>query len=159
MARRPFELMPNVMRATARQIELNVQSIARRAAETAGREVILGTPVDTGRARSNWRASIDGPTRAEIPPYAPGMRLGIGERANALAAITALQVVVAGFTLPRNTSIHITNVVRYIGKLNRGSSRQAQPPGFVNRAIVAAVASLRGRRVLPNGVRVRATAR
>ena len=101
--------------------------------------LIRGTPVDTGRARSNWIVTKgspfgSGPDKGGIFPYAPGMKLGITETANAAAAIAQGRKVIQSFNAAIDKAIYITNNVIYIGVLDTGHSRQA-PTGFTKIAI------------------------
>jgi hypothetical protein len=133
------------IRAIGKQVETGANRVKRQVALVADRELVLETPVDTGRARSNWIVSLQAPVLSEREPYAPGQKLGRGERANAQAAIDqgAGRIVVAA---PGQT-IFISNNVRYIGRLNDGWSAQA-PAGFVQGAVMRAVSSVRGARIL-----------
>lgn len=103
-------------------------------------EVIL-TPVDTGRARSNWLTSPGAPLRAVIEPYSPGEKLGRGETGNAAGAL-GLALAAVELT-PPGMSIHITNSTPYIEDLNNGVSPQA-PAGFVENAIDRGVSKVSG---------------
>lgn len=141
------------IRKRGSQIENAGTRFTKAVAKRALRALVNATPVDTGRARSNWRVGIGAPTRAEIEPYAEGKKLGISERANANAAIAAglarINSVrgVSGRGL--ETAIYINNNTPYIGNLpngkglNDGYSKQA-PPGFIEAALLEA------RSVLPN---------
>ena len=99
--------------------------LAQNIAIGIGATVVDTTKVDTGLARSNWRASISAPTSGIIPPYAPGMKLGIGEGANASAAKSQQKQAIERFDARKHTSIFITNRVPYIRALNDGSSVHA----------------------------------
>lgn len=133
------------IRRRGRQVEEGANRIKREVALIADRELVLETPVDTGRARSNWIVSLQAPVLAEREPYAPGEGLGKSERANAQAAIEQgiSRITVA---MPGQT-IFISNNVSYIGRLNDGWSAQA-PSGFVQGAVMRAVGSVRGARIL-----------
>lgn len=133
------------MRRRGQQVETNTNRVKREVALVADRELVLETPVDTGRARSNWIVSLVAPVLADIMPYAPGQKLGKGERENAQAAIDqgSGQIVVAR----PGQDIYISNNVHYIGRLNDGWSAQA-PAGFVQAAVHRAVAVVRKARVL-----------
>jgi hypothetical protein len=88
--------------------------------------VILATPVDTGRARNNWFATIGTPSNETIEnegTYDPSKRI----RSN--------NSVIA--THSGGKKIYISNNLPYIKKLNGGSSKQA-PPAFVEKAVKAA---------------------
>lgn len=119
----------------------------RAAALAADQAVVLATPVDKGRARSNWLVELDAPARTTIDPYVPG-ESGNTAGPNAAAALAQGGAVIAGYHGDRNTSINISNNLPYIGRLNDGYSRQA-PAGFVQKAVQAAVKQVKGARLLP----------
>lgn len=133
------------MTVRADKIGRNVSTVVRKVALAVDQAVVLATPVDTGRARSNWRVSLGSPPTGVIEPYAPGAKLGIGENANAAAAIAQA----AGQVAQRREGqdIWISNNVPYIGLLNEGSSRQA-PASFVEQAVAAGVSVVAGARVV-----------
>lgn len=127
-----------------------VENSAKRAVQTVSkralRSLVLGTKVDKGVARSNWRVGIGAPTRAVISAYTPypkGSKAngqGMSERANANAAIAAGNARING--LPRGPvtkAVYITNAIPY--------GRQAFPAGMVSTALLEARVALRGFRV------------
>ena len=118
----------------------------RMAALAADQAVVMATPVDKGRARSNWIVQMNAPARATIEAYAPGSGGSTGA-ANAAGALSQGQAVISGYDGDRHSGIVISNNLPYIGALNNGSSRQA-PAGFVQKAIQAAVKQVRGARFL-----------
>lgn len=131
------------LKVRADEIAKNTSDAVRKIALFVDQQVVMGTPVDTGRARSNWVVSVGMPFEGELEPYAPGEKLGIGEGANAGAAIAQGQRVIAeNQWITDGESIFITNNVHYIGLLNDGSSPQA-PPYYVEQAIVDAIALLK----------------
>lgn len=132
------------IRLRGRQVEQGVNRIVRKVALIADRELVLETPVDTGRARSNWQVSLGSPITSQREPYAPGEGLGRGEGQNAAGALAQAQERI-GARQPGET-VYITNNVDYIGPLNDGSSAQA-PAGFVQAAITRAVRAARNGRV------------
>lgn len=137
------------MRVTGQDVVDGANVTARRCALAVDAAVVLGTPVDTGRARSNWQVQIGSSIDTSIEPYAPGAQGSTGGK-NAQAAIDQAKAVIA--TRKAGQDIHITNNLAYIGKLNDGSSAQA-PAGFVEAAVLAGVASVRGSRILVKGDR------
>lgn len=80
------------------------------------RSVILDTPVDTGRARGNWQATIGSPATNEIENESMSVALA-GVAAN-LGKI--------------NDVSFLANNLPYIEELEDGSSKQA-PAGMVRR--------------------------
>lgn len=144
----PFSAMPAVLNATAGRVQRNATRIVQKVASTAHRELVLATPVDTGKARSNWIVAVDGPFNAVIPPYAPGRFLGRGERANANAAIAQGKGPIGRFDARVNRSVHISNNTPYIGVLNTRVHSLQTAPGFVERSLLVAAASIQGIKIL-----------
>jgi len=72
------------------------------------------TPVDTGRARSNWHLDIGAPTVKLLEPGGD------------------LDPNTSGYTIQK--TIFISNNLPYIRRLNEGHSQQA-PAGFVDDAV------------------------
>ncbi len=136
------------MRVLGGEIEDNISRMQVKIAMGIHRDVILATPVDTGRARSNWQMSIGAPNFNEISPYAEGSHLGVGERANAQAAITQGH---AALARPPGLaeSIYITNNVDYINLLNETTHSMQAPPGFVDIAVLTGLIAGLGGRIVP----------
>lgn len=110
---------------------MNIGKIVRQVAIVADREIVLATPVDTGRARANWIVTIGSPTSSVREPFVEGA----SEVANTQAAIASGAEAIGRYRL--GSSIFIQNNLPYIGRLNDGYSRQA-PANFVQQAIVRA---------------------
>lgn len=114
------------IRKRGSQIENAGTRFTKAVAKRALRALVNATPVDTGRARSNWRVGIGASPTAVIEPYSPGKKLGIGERANANAAIaTGLARInsvrgASGAGGGLQTAIYIANNTPYIGNLPNG---------------------------------------
>lgn len=66
-----FADLPKVLQGYRAQIGKMASLAAQRAALAGGSFLAAETPVDTGFARSNWIASIDGPVYDVIPAYVP----------------------------------------------------------------------------------------
>lgn len=101
------------------------------------------TPVDTGRARSNWQVGVGSPENAPLEPYHPGDGLGRGEVANLAAVMSTARDKLSGY---RGGEIYVTNNTKdpktgenYIHDLDKGSSRQS-PGDFQGVAEAAASA-------------------
>lgn len=82
-------------------------------------ELVNTTPVDTGRAKSNWLPSLNSPDTRKVEP---NQKPDIGPTLSAYGI---------------DDTIFISNNLPYIQKLNEGSSQQA-PAGFVEAAIARA---------------------
>lgn len=124
----------------AARLTASVEDAVGRVAIAVDREVVLATPVDTGRARGNWLPSLNAPNRvAEPNTFSP----------DGGASIARTTAVASRYRV--GSTIYITNSLHYIGLLNRGHSVQA-PPGYVRTAIdrgVSTAAALGLRRLTP----------
>jgi hypothetical protein len=121
------------IRITGKAVEQNATSMLRRVAVAVDRTVVFATPVDTGRARANWQAQIGSPASGTVPPT------------TAEASVAAAQAVINN-AKPGDT-IHLTNNLPYIGKLNDGWSAQA-PANFVQEAVAVGVQTAAEARLL-----------
>ncbi len=117
-----------------------IEQLVRKTALVADQVVVLGTPVDTGRARANWISSVNAAEeRNDLPPDKTGQ-----------AALDQARLTVGRYRLGQ--SIFLTNNVEYISFLENGSSKQA-PNGMVAAAIQAAVRVVKGSKVVNAAVR------
>ena len=125
------------IRSLASKIDNGSTEVVKRSSKKILHDLCYGSPADKGDLRSNYRVSVGGTNRSQIPAYAPGKNLGMGEVGNASSAyaIGAAQINSAGFG-KLTKSIKISNAVPYIDKVNGGSVRQTSP-GFVERAVFA----------------------
>lgn len=99
----------------------NVAQVMQIATVEFYRQVIISTPVDTGRARHGWNITIGSPSTT-VPPEGKYSMPNITDHGlSTIISVSPEQV------------IYITNRVHYIEKLNAGSSRQA-PARFVELA-------------------------
>lgn len=121
-----FRVFAQNMARTADTINRNATIILRRTALAADQAVVIGTPVDTGRARSNWLTNIGSAREDTVETLGP----------SALAASIAAAASVIG-RAKQGDAIHITNNLPYIQPLNEGHSQQASA-GYIQRAIQAA---------------------
>ncbi len=119
-------------------------ALVRKVAIAADQAVVFSTPVDTGRARSNWIAQLDSPVTSVIDAYKPGFKGSTGA-SNAQGALDQGSRVIANYK--GGDSIHITNNLPYIQKLNEGSSAQA-PGNFVEIAILEALQAVQFGRIV-----------
>ena len=134
----------NRIRRIGRRVERNGPAIARQVAILVDQAVVTSTPVDTGRARSNWQAHLGAPVSGTVDALFPGRGGSTGEQ-NTAASLAAARAVISGFR--GESSIHITNNLEYIEDLNRGSSAQA-PAQFVESAVLTGVNAARNSRIL-----------
>lgn len=108
-------------------LEETVSNVVRKTASTIHANIVVGTPIKTGKARSNWVLSLGAPTSIVIPTH--GITESISE------TLAEAEVVIRRHKT--GDSIYITNSVDYIVSLNEGSSKQA-PAGFVEGAVLIA---------------------
>ena len=134
------------IRKRGSQIENSATRIVKTAAKRTLRSLILGTKVDKGVARSNWRVGLGAPTRAVIKAYSPyprgskGGGSGMSETANATAAIAAGTARINSLRGKElKTAIYITNAIPY--------AKQAFPPGMVKTAVLEASIAIRNFRI------------
>lgn len=134
------------IKAIADGVEKNSDSTVRKVVITVASAVSLATPVDTGRARANWRTNLGGPIRATREPFAKGKDGSTG--AQNVAGVTAeAQQVTASYKGGSGAEVWISNNLPYIGVLNDGSSKQA-PRLFVQKAIMAGARAVAGARLV-----------
>lgn len=119
-----------------RKLAADVPDVANRTAvkvaETIINDLAHVTPVDTSQAISNWQLGIDDRPDSPIGPHFPGER---GSTYSASASETIAEAEAKLKNKQPGQTIYISNVLRYIGRLNEGSSTQA-PAGFVERAVL-----------------------
>jgi hypothetical protein len=111
------------MRLIASNLGREVERVVQGAALTVDQAAVLSTPVDTGRARGNWIATIGSPaTNADQEPDKPGY-----------ATIAKAEAAVRQFKI--GDIIYISNNVEYIVPLNEGHSPQRRPEGMTDIAM------------------------
>lgn len=102
-------------RATA-----SITDVARKATADVFRAVVLKSPVDTGRFRSNWNVSVAAPDFTFTGSTKSNR--GLTEAAKAL-------------TLPVGGVVFISNGLPYANRLEYGYSKQA-PQGMIRTSVI-----------------------
>lgn len=98
-------------------------NVVKKVATEALRRVVNKTPVDTGRARSNWMTALN-----TIPSETVELTADLSrEQASAVSINRGLNVIDSAQPF---TTISIANNLPYIGVLEYGGSKQA-PEGMV----------------------------
>lgn len=120
------------MRHLAVRVTENADLMVRKCALAVDQVLATETPVRTGRARSNWLVTFNAPASGQVPSLGPGA--GALQLAQARATISTYRGDV-------HRSIHITNNLPYINRLNQGWSRQA-PAGYVEMAVMKGVEAI-----------------
>lgn len=126
------------MKTLSNAVGKNADKLVRKVALAVDAAVVLATPVDTGRARSNWQVDLNTEPSGTLPePVTPqeGVNRSLNEAKEKAAAYKTGDV------------IHITNNLTYIGRLNEGWSAQA-PAGFVEEAALAGAATVKDAKLL-----------
>lgn len=118
-------------------VSQNADKLVKKVAMAIDQTVVMATPVDTGRARANWIASLDAASSSTTQATDKG----------GAQAIAAARATINGYDGDTNAEVHITNNLEYIGFLNDGSSAQA-PSGFIRKAIRAGVSAVKGAKLL-----------
>lgn len=117
-------------RRLADEVSKQHRLLCIRIALNVDQRLVLATPVDTGRARSNWLASLDEPRREIVAP-----------RSEAEAAAETLAIIEQAKEFP---IITLSNNLPYIRQLNEGSSKQA-PAAFIQTAMAQALSPFEGK--------------
>jgi len=133
------------MNAVSDTMMANTSKVIREAAIAAASEAIMRTPVKTGNAMVNWKASFGSPKRKHTDPPATDS-VDTNRQVASAEALTNAANAIKGWKIGRG-NIYIANPVSYIFDLDRGSSMQARA-GMTNFAIAAAKAVLREGRLL-----------
>lgn len=105
--------------AYQKKVVEKLEKTVRAVALFVDAELVTTTPVDTGRARSNWLPTLNTPAAGQVEPG------GKPDMGRAIAAYTLADTIL------------ITNNLPYIRRLNEGYSKQA-PAGFVDIALAKA---------------------
>jgi hypothetical protein len=115
-----MKIRADILRADLKRSSRLVEEGANRMHTVAARAmldaVIDRTPVDTGKAVSNWRVGVGQPTRAVIDAYSPG-KLGSTAPMNRAAAKAAGHARID--TKRAENEIFISNNVEYLQYIRR----------------------------------------
>lgn len=120
----------DLKKAYEQKVVKNLETSVKKAALFLDSQLVQRTPVDTGRARSNWLASLGNPKTETVDPTQPTQ------------ALSRNSGVIGKFNLLLNKTIFIANNLPYIRRLDEGSSKQA-PAGFIYDAVLLTKASIK----------------
>lgn len=139
-----IETFARRMGELGKRIDRNVPKLMRKVALSVDQAVVVATPVDTGRARSNWRVGVNAVPGGEVDTYGPGGAATAGAISQARSAVSRVD--------NSRDIIYLSNNLPYIGRLNDGYSAQA-PAGFVQTAVGKAASAVRVARLLERSFR------
>ncbi len=157
MASTLIEFGTEVTGELKRRVSMGVANTMKMAVSRVMRRVVRDTPVDTGRARSNWQVGVGDLDLLDLDPYVPypkGSGMNKSETANAEATIAAGDSRLAGYTkgdiLLGNAVTNPRDGEGYIGELNAGTASPQAGPNFVELAILAGLEEIRGVDLTPD---------
>lgn len=141
MASSSFKQFAVRMKGRGAKVPDRADRVMREIALATDRTIVRATPVDTGRARANWQATLGAPAVGTVDA-APG------KRASVTVATGRNGAVIAGYKggTP-GAAIFLTNNLPYIVPLNDGHSGQASA-GFVERGIETVLSAARRARLI-----------
>ena len=113
----------------------NADKMVRRVVTVVDQIVVLGTPVDTGHARSNWHIGLGAAVTEETDTFDKIGSETLSKHQSVIASRRAGQ------------DVYNSNNVPYIGMLNRGHSSQA-PAMFVEQAVLEGIRAAKNSRLL-----------
>lgn len=125
-------LFSKLMRDRAKKLPVRVNEIKVEVATAGFHQLIENTPVDTGKAVSNWQVGVNQMPQDVKPPYVPGIDRSTEEQ-NKMAALSAAKQPLS--TVKSGDVIHLTNNTEYIIDLHEGSSPQSPRGYMVNHAM------------------------
>lgn len=108
------------LKLRASQFESGAEAMIKNAAKSALEVLVLGTVVDTAKARSNWIVTKDSPFVGTIDAFSPypkgshGGGAGIGERTNAATALAEGYATIEEYRFGVDPDLFISNNVRYL---------------------------------------------
>lgn len=106
------------IKAAQKDLGSKLDKIFRATAISTFNQIIQGTPVDTGRARGNWQATLNSPYNGVLEGV-PSPDNVNGKLASALLKDT----------------LYLTNNLPYIESLENGHHSQQRPEGWVAQAV------------------------
>lgn len=124
MPRRDLRQLERSLNDVAERLERNLSRLVAAVGEEIGKGLVPATPVLTGRARANWRPTLNAPATQPVTLLDP------------TGAATVARIAVVAQSWRIGDVLYIVNRVSYIGRLNAGSSPQA-PANFVQDEVAA----------------------
>ena len=128
-----LKLLDKTIKLSVEKIDSELLTAVKKVAVAVDGALVLATPVDTGLARNNWLPSLN-VKRNFFDATVKGSPVNVKRTKGQLLKLELGDI------------IYFTNNLPYIGKLNKGSSKQAAA-NFVQKAALTAANSLTGLRV------------
>jgi hypothetical protein len=122
-----------IMNSYAVRIPKNVNKVIQKVALVIDTSLVINTPIDTGKAKSNWVASLNSPAKSVRDSYVPGKKRST-ESAVIQAALEQAHSIVTGYDSTKGDTIYLSNSADHIVPLNTGTSKQ-HPGMFIEIAI------------------------
>lgn len=132
------------MEGRAALLQSNSNELKKDVAETLLDELTKTTPVDIGRAISNWQVGLGDAVSGSVSAQFPGSK---GSTWDANVRGTLADGTMRIDTALPNEAIHVSNNLSYIGDLERGTSPQARD-GMVKQAVAKARQKLKNANLL-----------
>jgi hypothetical protein len=129
------------MRKKAKEVPEMGNNLAIKVTMQIVQDLAHVTPVDESTAISNWQVELNSPVQSAIRAYYPGSK---GSTYSLSAAATIDDARAALANKKPGQPIYLSNVLRYITRLNEGSSTQA-PAGYVERSVLLGRLVVRGK--------------
>ena len=129
------------MRAKAKEVPELANKLAIKVTMTIVTDLAHVTPVDESTAISNWQVELNTPAQSPVRAFYPGTK---GSTYSLSAAATIDDAKAALALKKPGQPIYLSNVLRYIIRLNEGSSTQA-PAGYVERSVLLGRLVVRGK--------------
>lgn len=136
------------MRELGTRVATNADRLVKDVAVVTEVVLVRTTPIDTGRAISNWRIGVGSPAAGIIDAHAPGLS-GSTFETNADVTIALAKAEISQYR--EGQDLHITNNLEYISDLDNGSSVQA-PTGMSAQAVLIGAAVVRDTNLLAERV-------
>lgn len=134
------------IRLQANKVQPGADEAVRAAGRGVATELVQSTPIDTGRAISNWDAKVGkAPVLRYVPAAVPG-KAGSTRQPTVAEALGRMLRKIGRYKAGEGNSLHIFNAAPYIRRLNEGWSKQA-PAGFIEAAIQRGRAAIRNVRI------------
>lgn len=101
--------------------------------------IVVDTPIDTGRAKSNWIVKVGRASGDTREAFVPGKK-GSTRAENVIATLEMGSQALAAYK--HGSTVHITNNLDYINDLNDGTISRQAPPDYVQKAILEVLSGM-----------------